>query len=223
MIVHQVWLNIYNLDEIQPIFKECQEKVLEWCKENDYEYKLWDDKSCDRLIKKYPEFEDLYLNVRHKIMKIDVIRHIILHYYGGLYLDMDVVPNPTTKLKEAQMLVVGENIKNEKIKKRDSFKNIKFSVEVLQSNPCNNILLDFLRYAKTQIEEKNKIKVYDTWKVRYMLQTTSNNSFNRFMKNYKKDIDYLTYSRKASTNDNLNADFWSNLAESYMENGKMKE
>ena len=86
---------------------------------------MWDNKSCDRLIKKYPEFLDLYNSVKYPIMKVDIIRFIILHYYGGLYLDLDVVPGKIKRLK-LNKFVIAENIHNENLNPRDNIKNVKY-------------------------------------------------------------------------------------------------
>jgi len=217
MIIHQIFINFYNLEEMPELFITCQKKVLKWVEENNYSYRLWDAKSCDRLIQKYPEFIEMYYSVKYPIMKVDIIRFIILHYYGGLYLDLDVVPGTITKLKKGDF-IVGKNIYNSDLNPNDKFKNIEYQIEIIQSCACNNILIDYLKYVKKQIEEKDKIKVYNTWKVRYVLQTTGPNSFNRFIKDKK----FNTYSRKSSKNNNLNADFYSYFSQSYMENGRMK-
>ena len=34
----------------------------------------------------------MYYSVRYTIMKVDIIRFIILHKYGGLYVDLDIIP-----------------------------------------------------------------------------------------------------------------------------------
>jgi len=220
MIVHQIF-GLLGDTEMPELFKRCQKEVIKYCDENLYSYRLWDKKSCDRLIEKYPEFIDLYNSVKYPIMKVDIIRFIILHYYGGLYLDLDVVPGKIKRLKENKF-IVAENIPNENIKKYDNIKNIKYQIEILQSFPSNPILTEYLRFIKKQIEEKDKIKVYENWKVRYVLQTTGPNSFNRFLKGYEKNKDYFSYSRKASSNKNHDAEFWSYLSQSYMQNGKMR-
>jgi len=220
MIVHQIF-GLLGDTEMPELFKKCQIEVMKYCDENLYDYRFWDNKSCDRLIKKYPEFIDLYNSVKYPIMKVDIIRFIILHYYGGLYLDLDVVPGKIKRLK-INRFVIGENNYNENLNLRDNVKNVKYQIEILQSYPCNSILTEYLRFVKKQIEEKDKIKVYEDWKVRYVLQTTGPNSFNRFMKQYKKDKDYFTYSRKSSSNNNYDADFYSYLSQSYMDGKKMR-
>jgi len=217
MIVHQIF-GLLGDDELPDLFKRCQRKVLQWCEINNYSYRMWDQKSCQRLIAKYPEFLDLYNSVKYPIMKVDIIRFIILHYYGGLYLDLDVEPNDVT-LKNYDF-ACAKCLKHKGLKKGDSIKNKPYEIEILQSCPCNNILTDYLRYVKKQIEEKDEIEVYETWKVRYVLQTTGPMSFNRFMKD--KYVD--TYTRRSGTSQEKDdeADFISNTSASYMQDGKMK-
>ena len=219
MIVHQIFINFYNLEEMPELFITCQKKVLKWVEENNYSYRLWDKKSCDRLIQKYPEFIEMYNSVKYPIMKVDIIRFIILHYYGGLYLDLDCEPS-ITRLKKYDF-ACAKTLKHKDIRKGDKIKNKLYEIEILQSCPCNNILTDYLKYVKKQIEEKDKIKVYDTWKVRYVLQTTGPLSFCRFIKDKKIN----TYTRRAGSSKDLNdnAEFISNHSVSYMEIGKMRK
>lgn len=56
----------------------------------DFEYKLWNKQDCDYLIKTYYEtYYDLYIHLPN-IMKTDFARICIIHYSGGIYLDMDI-------------------------------------------------------------------------------------------------------------------------------------
>jgi len=216
--IHQIF-GLLGDTEMPELFVNCQKKVIEWCDKNDYSYRFWDAKCCERLIKKYPEFKDMYDNARHKIMKVDIIRFIILHYYGGMYLDLDVEPNDI-RLKNYDF-ACASCIINKNTKKGDKIKNKPYEIEILQSCPCNPILTEFLRYAKTQIEEKNKMEIYNDWKVRYVLHTTGPLSFCRFMKDKKVD----TYKRRGGNSTDINdgADFISHHSASYMSNGKMIE
>ena len=178
--VHQIF-GLLGDTELPELFKINQQKTLKWCKDNNYSYRLWDKKSCDLLIKKYPEFIDLYNNAKYDIMRVDIIRFLILHYYGGLYLDMDCCPN-IDKLKEQDKFILAWRVTGaEKHKNRPPH----YEMEVIQSYPCNHILTDFLRYVKTQIIEKDKIKIYETWKCRYVFHTTGPFSLNRFLKKNK--------------------------------------
>ena len=170
--VHQIF-GLLGDTELPPLFRDNQKLTKKWCRVNDYSYRCWDEKSCNQLLKNYPEFQEFYNSVKYPIMRVDIIRFIILHYYGGLYLDMDCRPVLTTKLDETYKFAVANTQTN---------KQKPYEMEVLYSKPCNPLLTDFIRYMKTQVIEKDKIKVYDTWKCRYVYQTTGPKALCRFLK-----------------------------------------
>ena len=205
--VHQIF-GLLGDTELPPLFRDNQFITKKWCIDNNYTYRFWDTKSCDNLIKKYPEFEELYYSVKYPIMRVDIIRFIILHYYGGLYIDMDCRPNIDSVNTEIFAAAFKEGRKKH------------FEIEVLQSNPCNHILIKFLNYVIKQIEEKDKIEIYDTWKARYVYQTTGPYSFNRFIKKESANIhkyiinEPLTFDK--SLNLNGNEDFISHYSCSYI-------
>ena len=56
-------------------------------------YKLWTDQEClDFVMAVYPEFEKIYRGFPHNIQRFDAIRYLILHTYGGVYIDLDMLP-----------------------------------------------------------------------------------------------------------------------------------
>jgi mannosyltransferase OCH1-like enzyme len=56
-------------------------------------YKLWTDREClDFVSAVFPEFERVYRNFPHDIQRFDAIRYLLLHVYGGVYLDLDMFP-----------------------------------------------------------------------------------------------------------------------------------
>tara|TARA_A100000171_G_C2068558_1_gene113559 strand:+ start:106 stop:729 length:624 start_codon:yes stop_codon:yes gene_type:complete len=203
MKVHQ----IFGLldDEMPVLFLTCSKKVKEWCFNNNYDYVLWNKDMCDNLVKSYPEYQELYNNVRYKIMKVDIVRFLILHKYGGIYIDMDIIP---------KLISVKEN--DFKIAYKIAPKRRHYEMEVIQSFKENNLLLQFLDYVKTQIEEKDKIEIYDTWKARYVYQTTGPYSLNRFLKNKNIDKFIINEPNEKNLNLNGNEDFVSFPSCSYM-------
>lgn len=207
MKVHQ----IFGLlgDEISELFVNCSKKVKDWCFNNNYDYVLWDKNMCDNLINSYPEYKDLYDNVKYPIMKVDIIRFLILHKYGGLYIDMDCIPN-IKKLDDD----------NFKVAYKIGKKRQHYEMEIIQSYKDNKLLLEFLDYVKIQIEEKNKIDIYNTWKGRYIYHTTGPYSLNRFLKNkeVKKFIINEALTKTNLLNLNGNEDFISYPSCSYMKN-----
>lgn len=55
-----------------------------------WEYKFWTDIDLDKFIKEYyPDTYSSWLTLTPKIKRIDVSRYYLLHYFGGVYLDMD--------------------------------------------------------------------------------------------------------------------------------------
>ena len=98
-------------------------------------------------------------------------------------------------------------------------------MEVIQSPKNNPIMLEYLKYVMTQIEEKDKIEIYNKWKCRYINQTTGPKSLTRFIKLNKFDIKTYKsnspYRKKADKVGNLNLkgdeEFISYPSLSYME------
>ena len=56
-----------------------------------YKYTLWNKTSINGLIDAhYPEVRRMYDSYAHWVMRADVARYLVLHKYGGWYVDMDV-------------------------------------------------------------------------------------------------------------------------------------
>tara|TARA_R100000388_G_C7238278_1_gene159401 strand:+ start:881 stop:1501 length:621 start_codon:yes stop_codon:yes gene_type:complete len=203
MKVHQ----IFGLldDDMPELFVNCSKKVKDWCFKNNYDYVLWDKNMCNNLIKKYPDYQELYESVKYKIMKVDIIRFLILNEYGGLYLDMDIVPN-----------VEGVNEDDFKIAFKIAPRRKHYEMEVIQSYKNNKLLLSYLDYVKTQIKIKDNIDIYKIWKARYIYQTTGPYSLNRFLK--KKTINKFIINEPSKKDLNLNGneDFISYPSCSYL-------
>lgn len=89
-IIHQIWLDKNGEDEQVP---ERYEYLIEKLKSTnpDYEYKLWKNSDVDRLLEQpqYEKYSDAYHDLRFVISKVDFARMVILHHYGGFYVDLD--------------------------------------------------------------------------------------------------------------------------------------
>lgn len=86
-IVHQTWKTL----EVPERWKSSQ---IEWKKLHpDWEYRLWSDADLRNLIlSDYSWFIPTYDSFKHNIQRVDVARSFILHKYGGVYSDLDIVP-----------------------------------------------------------------------------------------------------------------------------------
>ena len=73
MIVHQIYFDFYG-NGMNSLFKESQKQFQLWCRENNYAYMFWTEADCDKLIFEYPQYLDMYLTAKYKIMKIDILR-----------------------------------------------------------------------------------------------------------------------------------------------------
>ncbi|KAJ4153589.1 hypothetical protein LMH87_010072 [Akanthomyces muscarius] len=96
-ILHQTTPN----DTIPDKWVESQRSCKEVYK--DYEYMLWTDKGAeDFLAKEYSWFVDSWNNYAFPIQRADAIRYFVLHFYGGIYLDMDTQCNQTFPMQEVE-------------------------------------------------------------------------------------------------------------------------
>ena len=205
--IHQIF-GLMGDTKMNDLFSQSHRDYKDFCDLNGYQYILWNKEMCDNLIEEYLEYKELYNSVRYSIMKVDIIRFLILHKHGGLYADLDT--KPLIKTLKASTFIVANPQTN---------KNKGYEMEVIQSIKGHPYLLEFLNYIKTQIIEKDKINIYDTWKCRYVYQTTGPHSLSRFLKN-KENIDtYIinnpSYEGDKSLNLIGNEDFISYISCSY--------
>ena len=86
-LIHQIWFQGEN--NIPPHLKIYQNKCRSMY--SNWDYKFWDKENIELLIKKeYNYLWETYTYYPKLIQKIDLAKYIILHKYGGFYLDMDV-------------------------------------------------------------------------------------------------------------------------------------
>ena len=56
-----------------------------------WKYMLWTEQTGRDFIQRaYPKYIDLYDSYPYTIQRVDVLRYFVLHYYGGIYLDLDI-------------------------------------------------------------------------------------------------------------------------------------
>ena len=178
-IIHQIWLqdshnfNIQtNLDNKKNIIKnssapnDIKKLMIETVQINpEFNYILWCEDNIKNLVRKYyREYYNFFLKMTF-IQKIDFAKIIIIHFYGGIYLDCDIKPIkpiislisnlPSNRLiiSEAAKLNYFENNILEKIFKIPN--SIKINNGVLISSRNNKLLLKLCNEIILRINNKN--------------------------------------------------------------------
>ena len=83
-LIHQTWKS----DQIPPHWQPLQQSWRRW--HPDWEYRLWTDEDNAAFIARcYPEFLPVYEGYDKEIKRVDAVRYFIMHYFGGVYADLD--------------------------------------------------------------------------------------------------------------------------------------
>ena len=184
--IHQVYGCFEDDVELHtiPIFKKQTDLTRKYCNDNDVEYKLWLSSDCRDLLQRYPQYIDLYNNFRHKIQRADFIRYLILYDEGGIYVDCDICPiNSIDELLKNDIFFVRWN--NDK-------RELPYNA-VLGSIEKHPVYDNILSHLIESYETKSKQEIYNTWKGRFVFQTTGHYMLNRVLKKYPqvKKLDIL--------------------------------
>ena len=91
-IIHQIyWDFTSNNRDVEILFSDYYKKIQ--IMYNDWEYHLWNKNDCIQLlIQHYPQYLDYFNNLNSEIKKHDFIRILMIYHYGGMYLDLDIMP-----------------------------------------------------------------------------------------------------------------------------------
>lgn len=83
-IIHQIWVGKYSLPEREArLSREMKEK------HPDYEYYLWTDDNLPEIPERLREMYDVMYSKKDYVYCADMLRWIVVHQYGGWYLDID--------------------------------------------------------------------------------------------------------------------------------------
>lgn len=148
--------------------------TLKKCKEinNNFDIKVWQEQEIDDIIKKY-DFYEIYKNFTYPIQRVDFAKYLILYEKGGIYTDLDLEP-----LKNCTPL-----LNNQIIFSKSPFEPI--SNNCIGAEKNNPLFLNLMYYSIKQYKEKILNKIYQTWKARFVIQTTGPSMMSRFLKQYK--------------------------------------
>tara|TARA_R100001463_G_scaffold112756_1_gene167873 strand:- start:2741 stop:3433 length:693 start_codon:yes stop_codon:yes gene_type:complete len=182
MIIHQIYGLFDDGKEMSELFKIGSNKWIEYCDRNNHIYKLWNKEEVEQLVNTYTNVKNYYYDVKYPIMKCDIARFLILYQFGGMYVDLDVMPNKEVINIDETKLAVCKYMN----------KNLEFDIEIIYSPKQNFNLWEYVAfYIPSQIEEKDKIDIYDKWKIRYVFHTTGPYSFIRYVKSKKVEYNII--------------------------------
>ena len=181
-IIHQVYGMFGDgkpISEI-PVFHKNTQLTKEFCQKNGIEYRMWDLSEATRLIKRMgPQFEEIFWSKRFEtqpILRADFIRYTILYVYGGIYVDADIHP-----LRSLDRLF-----------KMPYFfatwaddKTMRPYNALLGTYKRNPLYVKILKETWRSFNEKVKMEIYDTWKGRFVFQTTGHFMLKRVLKTVK--------------------------------------
>jgi hypothetical protein len=193
--VHQMYGLFGDNKPMSPLFQASQRKWVEVAAGMGAQYHLWSAAEVESLVKqRYPQFGDMYCQVRYPIMRCDIGRLMILHGYGGLYADLDTMPGRAW-YQQVQLAVprvqilktTGSGLKARRLAaKKKQTKICSFlEMEVIVAAQGNAIVLDWLEHIRQEIAGKPYKKRSSFWynaKMRYVYNTTGPISMQRFFR-----------------------------------------
>ena len=200
--VHQIYGVFRDGKAMPPLFQRSQQRWRQVATDMGAEYHLWSADELDSLVKQqYPASWRMYVDARYPVMRVDIGRVAILHAYGGMYADMDTMPNRSRYSQT--LLSVGRVQLSKRIPSRARVKLSKgrlpakakpkpasqrsyaLEMEVLIATKGNSVLLRWLDHMREEIETKDYVTVASFWhnaRMRYIWHTTGPRSMSRFFK-----------------------------------------
>jgi mannosyltransferase OCH1-like enzyme len=118
----------------------------------------WTDNDNDAFVREqYPAFADRYFNMPKNVMRVDIMRCLYIHYYGGVYIDTDYIisKNPDETLLDSTILLGIEENVNQAIGG-----HCKYGNAFLASIPKLDFWLEFIDSAFDRYEAGEKNIVY---------------------------------------------------------------
>jgi mannosyltransferase OCH1-like enzyme len=174
-IVHQIYGIFDDGVKLKDIseFRESTIKTEKYCIENDIEYKMWDLPKCLKLLNDYPEYKQLWDDFPQKIQRADFIRYLILHKYGGIYLDCDVHPIRSMEQLFDEDIFFSVWASDKKQKPYNA---------IFGASKANPVLEDIFKHCQDSFYEKSQMDIYKSWTGRFVFQTTGHHMIQRVLK-----------------------------------------
>lgn len=95
-IIHHIWFQgVVNRKKAKKLYHSLRQCRESWIVKNpDWFHYEWNNGIATEFVKRYyPEHYEMYKSYKYEIQRCDVLRYMLLHRYGGLYVDMDYFCN----------------------------------------------------------------------------------------------------------------------------------
>jgi len=142
-IIHQTWKTRKLPEDFDNWSKSWKNLNPNW------DYRFYDDRDCWKFIyNNYPEFIDLYDSLI-PIQRADIFRYLILHKYGGVYVDMDTMCfKPLDSLtNNVNSLITGIEYEGNE----SGITTMQYLQWFIASPPGHNTLIEFVK----EVERRN--------------------------------------------------------------------
>ena len=181
-IIHQIWIN----EDGREFPKHWEISPIEWRKLHpDYIYILWEKESSRKFVQIFfPEYLEMYDNLKYVIQRCDMIRFMFLYKMGGIYSDLDNYP---TENLEKYMT---ENKDLYFVEMNNLFIKNSIDINLIFAKPENDIFIGILKYAQNCVKNTNNFQI----KLKHVASTSCLDYINLEIKNNKK-IGILPYER----------------------------
>ena len=196
-LIHQVYGVFGDKEPMSSLFETSHRRWKEIARCMSAHYHLWNAEEMEALVKqRYPQHWDMYCSVRYPIMRCDIGRLLILHAFGGLYADLDTMPNrgwyEEARFALARVKDPKKNGLSSKEKRnlaqgslaRERAASVHLEMKVIVGTRGNDIFLRWVDHMDKEIVSKPYAEANSYWRnarMRYVHNTTGPRSMNRFL------------------------------------------
>ena len=176
-MIHQIYGLFRDRTPMPPLFCESKRRWQQLAVNMNARYHLWDADEVDTLVKNHYGFIwEAYTQCRYPVMRADIGRVCILHRYGGMYSDLDVIPN-RFEYKQVPFSVGHAPHRNPSRKGRF------LEMEVIIAKANHPMLIPWLVYMQEQIKSKPyRFGFWGNARMRYIWNTTGPAAMKRFFR-----------------------------------------
>ena len=198
--IPKVMYQTYKDKNVPSIIKE------RWLKLNpEYEYHLYDDNDCYNFLIKYytKEYADFFkYKIKDGPIKSDFWRVCILYQFGGIYADIDIVPNvPIDKFVDSDTTLY-TCITDPKLDENN------LNPHFIATIPKNPLILDCINiYIREKINTEYSYLGWSITTILYNIITNFSNNYNLNPGKYKIEDQTIQFSQEVCPDDSIKTCF----------------